>query len=273
MAEDYGVWTDWLLCLAIAALLELRLPNMGRPITEQYTAAPSGAWHEKNLFWGSAGLCIGFILPAVGFGVNGNNTLAHVLFLLAWPCGTLACWCILNHYFRKKRVVSIFSGLALIAISALLFLADSASTKANRPHIHIIGVDLLRAFPGVVIESRVRFQDDGNEPITQLRNVIVMAVCPFSSDTKFQSETEEQLFAQLKGKIDVEMLPENNVPAHSIELNSDNKGTTPLTLPMLDEIRTGRSAIYLVGTIYYKTTGNFVRNCAIPITATSQKAM
>lgn len=111
----------------------------------------------------------------------------------------------------------------------------------------------------MVIESRVRFQDDGNEPITQLRNVIVMAVCPFSSDTKFQSETEEQLFAQLKGKIDVEMLSENNVPAHSIELNSDNKGTTPLTLPMLDEIRTGRSAIYLVGTIYYKTTGNFVR--------------
>ncbi len=79
-----------------------------------------------------------------------------------------------------------------------------------------------------------------------------MAVLPFSDDIKTQMKIENSLSNAVKdASKDLPIVP-NQVPAHSIILNSDNQGTHLLTPELLEKVRRGEYAIYLVGTIAYK---------------------
>ena len=124
--------------------------------------------------------------------------------------------------------------------------------NAIRSHIHVTAVDLVAAAPGEVIQARTHFQNNGAAPITDLRNYIIMAVFPFSEDTKTQVRIEDSLFNAVKDVTrDLPIAP-NQVPAHSISLNSDNHGIHPLTPELLEKVKEGEYAIYLVGRIVYK---------------------
>jgi hypothetical protein len=70
----------------------------------------------------------------------------------------------------------------------------SNKPHAPRSHIHVTAVDLVTAAPGEVIQARTHFQNNGAAPITDLRNYIIMAVFPFSEDTKMKIKIEDSLF-------------------------------------------------------------------------------
>jgi hypothetical protein len=136
------------------------------------------------------------------------------------------------------------------------------ATKPNvaRSHIHVTAVDFTSADSGDVIRSRVHFQNDGDVPITDLRNCIVMAALPFSDNAKTQTKIEDNIFQVTKSAVkeDCPIVP-NHVPAHSISLNSDNHGTHPLTPDLYGKVKRGEYAIYLVGRIEYKDS-NILRH-------------
>src|SRR4029077_1082674 len=95
-------------------------------------------------------------------------------------------------------------------------------------------------------------ENNGAAPVTDLRNYIVMAVLPFSEDTKTQIKIEDSIFEGVKGIARNLPIVPNQVPAHSITLNSDEHGTQLLTPELLERVRKGEYAIYLAGRIAYK---------------------
>ena|SRR5437899_470584 len=95
-------------------------------------------WYERNLFWGTTGACLAFGLTGVGFGMSGHPTLARWLLLGAWPCGTIAIWCLLDSLGFKKWArlsgkvgAAVIVGLALGAIG--LRLANVETHKSVPP--------------------------------------------------------------------------------------------------------------------------------------------
>jgi len=125
----------------------------------------------------------------------------------------------------------------------------------HRAHIHVMAVDLVSAVQGEVVKSRVHFQNDGDAPVTESRNYIAMAVLPFSEDVEQQTALEDKLAHEAKEQIRTMPIVPNEIPAHSIVLNSDNEGTTKLTQAMMDKVKAGTYAIYLVGEIWYRDSG------------------
>jgi len=121
-----------------------------------------------------------------------------------------------------------------------------------RSHIHVTAVDLVSASPGGVIKVRTHFQNIGDAEITQLRNYIVMAIRPFSEDLKVQIETEDSLFEEVKKAAKKLPIAPNQIPGHSIVLNSDNSGTSRLPPELLGKVEAGSFAIYLIGRIMYR---------------------
>lgn len=187
----------------------------------------------------------------------------RAFFVLPILATVLACWqAVLN----RKAQNALQSQLAGIASSIVDLGAEVKTSKTNpsgtsptaikpspgRSHIHVTAVDLVSANPGEVIQARTHFENNGAAPITDLRNYIVMAVLPFSDDIKTQMKIENSLSNAVKdASKDLPIVP-NQVPAHSIILNSDNQGTHLLTPELLEKVRRGEYAIYLVGTIAYK---------------------
>src|SRR5882724_3570820 len=187
----------------------------------------------------------------------------RAFFVLPILATSLVCWqAVLN----RKAQNALQSQIAGIAVSIVDLGVDVKTLKTNttgtsppplkpssdRSHIHVTAVDLVSANPGEVIQARTHFENNGAAPITDLRNYIVMAVLPFSDDTKTQMKIENSLSDAVKdASKDLPIVP-NQVPAHSIILNSDNHGARLLTLDLLEKVRRGEYAIYLVGTIVYK---------------------
>ncbi len=79
---------------------------------------PPPEWYQTNEFWGTTSGFIAFVLTAVGFGVTGHETLAHILFAASFPCGCLALWYFCSANFKRKKFVwAIFT--VILAISLL----------------------------------------------------------------------------------------------------------------------------------------------------------
>jgi hypothetical protein len=129
-----------------------------------------------------------------------------------------------------------------------------AHTQAiARSHIRVTAVDFTSADSDDVIRARVHFENDGDVPITDLRNCITLAALPFSNDIKTQTTIEDNIFQMTMAAVreDCPIGP-NQVPAHSISLNSDDHGTHPLTPDLYGKVKRGEYAIYLVGRIEYR---------------------
>src|SRR5258708_24675482 len=123
---------------------------------------------------------------------------------------------------------------------------------APRSHIHVTAVDLVSASPGEVIRTRVHFRNNGNAEITHCLNYMVIAVGPFFKDIKAQTENENFLFDGAKEFTKKSPIAPNQIPAHSISVNSDNSGIKPLTIDLLSKVGKGEYAIYLMGRIMYR---------------------
>jgi hypothetical protein len=130
---------------------------------------------------------------------------------------------------------------------------------AARSHIHVTAVDLVSANSGEVIQARTHFENNGAAPITDMRNYIVMSVLPRSEDAKTQIKIEDSIFELVKGATRDLPIITNQVPPHSTILNSDNHGSHPLTPELLEKVRKGEYAIYLVGRIVYRDS-NILRH-------------
>jgi hypothetical protein len=128
-----------------------------------------------------------------------------------------------------------------------------------RSHIHVTAVDLVSASPGEVIKARVHFQNNGDAAITHCRHYIAMAVLPFFENVKTQTELEDGLFDGVKKLAKKLPIAPNQIPAHSISLNSDNHSSQLLTPELCEKIRRGEYAVYLVGRIEYKDS-NILRH-------------
>jgi hypothetical protein len=175
----------------------------------------------------------------------------------------LVCWQAVLNRSAQNYLQSQLAGIAgsIVDVAADVKTLKTTTTgtvptaikpSPSRSHIHITAVELVSANPGEVIQVRTHFENDGGAPITELRNYIAMAVFPFSDDTKTQTMIEDSLFKSAKDySKDLPIVP-NQVPAHSIILNSDNHGIQPLTPDLLEKIKRGEYAIYLTGTIAYK---------------------
>jgi hypothetical protein len=219
-----------------------------RAVSKRRRQPQAEEWHKSNLFWGSAGFCLTFVLAAIGFGASGRTILAHSLFVAALPCGVIACWSASKNLIRYRPALRL---LILLILASCLYGADRAATHLARAHIHIIAVDLIIPSPDDVIRSKVHLQNDGDAAIVSYINCRVVGVTKYSVDPKAQADTENSIFdLATHGKNCQSGLP-NAVPAHSIELTSDVTGITPVPLTFVQGVARGDFAVYSAGSIAY----------------------
>ena len=145
--------------------------------------------------------------------------------------------------------------VSTVLFSLVLGLSDRLLVKSIRPHIHIIAVDEISASSGDVIRARVHFQNDGDAPIKRLENCEVAAIARYTNDSAEQMNVENGIFESLVDSGICKSIPINDVPAHSISLNSDFKGKSILSAPVMDLVRNGTDAIYIMGFIPYGDKG------------------